>query len=241
MQTTTITPNLWQLTRNLVIFPVNAYLVRETDSLTLIDTTIGGGAPAILAAAQQIGLPITRIVLTHAHMDHIGALDALHAALPQAEVIFAEREAPCLTRDFRLLPDEAQVPMKGSFPVITTRPTRTVQPDELIGSLRVVAAPGHTPGQIALLDTRDQSLIAGDAMQTFRRVAVAGTVTPLFPFMAMGTWHRPTALATARRLRDLHPARLAVGHGAVLNDPLPAMDVAITFAAQHVKEVSHVA
>ena len=35
---------------------------------------------AILAAAQTHGAPIRRIVLTHAHMDHVASLDALHAA-----------------------------------------------------------------------------------------------------------------------------------------------------------------
>jgi len=35
-------------------FPVNCYLVREDDGLTLIDTGISGSAPAILAAARPL-------------------------------------------------------------------------------------------------------------------------------------------------------------------------------------------
>ena len=37
--------------------------------------------------------PIARIVLTHAHGDHIGSLDALHELLPDAEVLISSRDA----------------------------------------------------------------------------------------------------------------------------------------------------
>jgi glyoxylase-like metal-dependent hydrolase (beta-lactamase superfamily II) len=43
----------------------------------------------------------------------------------------------------------------------------------------------------------------------------------------MATWHRPTALETARALRALDPARLAPGHGRVVEAPAAAMDAAI--------------
>jgi glyoxylase-like metal-dependent hydrolase (beta-lactamase superfamily II) len=57
-----------------------------------------------------------------------------------------------------------------------------------LGSLRVIAAPGHTPDQIAFLDERDGTLIAGDAFQTAAGTAVAGVTRWLFPFPALATW-----------------------------------------------------
>ena len=66
---------------------VNAFLVREDDGLTLIDTTLPRSAKAILSAASALGAPIVRIALTHAHADHVGSLDALAAALPGVEVL----------------------------------------------------------------------------------------------------------------------------------------------------------
>jgi glyoxylase-like metal-dependent hydrolase (beta-lactamase superfamily II) len=102
----------------------------------------------------------------------------------------------------------------------------------------VVSAPGHTPGQIALWDARDGALIAGDALQTRAGVAVAGTVRWLFPFPALATWHPPTALASAQRLRALLPTRLAVGHGEVLEQPLAAMDHAIAVAGHSVEAMA---
>ena len=65
---------------------VNAFLVEEDDGLTLVDTTLPRSEKAILAAAGKLGRPIVRIVLTHAHQDHIGSLDALAAQLPGVEV-----------------------------------------------------------------------------------------------------------------------------------------------------------
>jgi glyoxylase-like metal-dependent hydrolase (beta-lactamase superfamily II) len=99
-----------------------------------------------------------------------------------------------------------------------------------IGSLEVIASPGHTPDSISFLDTRDNTLIAGDAYQTRDGIAVSGIVRPLFPFPALATWHKPTALESARALYALRPSKLAVGHGIVLTDPLPAMERAIAVA-----------
>src|SRR5204862_7022424 len=74
MTTTTVTPNLTQLTR---LRFVNAYVVREDDGFTLVDTTTGGSADTLVGAARAAGGAICRIALTHGHGDHVGSLDAL--------------------------------------------------------------------------------------------------------------------------------------------------------------------
>ena len=62
-------------------------------------------------------------------------------------------------------------------------------------------------------------------------MATTAKVNPRFPLPALATWHKPTALATARALRALDPARLAPGHGRVVEAPGAAMDEAIAKAA----------
>lgn len=210
---------------------VNAYLVREEDGLTLIDTMIPRSAKTIMAAARETGAPIVRIALTHAHGDHIGSLDELAQALPAVEVLISARDARLLAKDKSLDPGEEQGKLRGSYPGARTRPTRTVAPGERIGSLEVIAAPGHTPGQVAFLDSRDRALFCGDAYATLGGVATCAKVNPRFPLPALATWHRPTALQTARELRALEPASLAPGHGKVVDAPAAAMDEAIARAS----------
>ena len=217
-------PNLTQLVR---VGFVNAYLVREEDGLTLVDTMLPGSEKDVLAAAEELGAPIVRIVLTHAHGDHIGSVDALARALPDAEVLISERDARFLTGDKSLDQSEQQGKLRGGYKKIDTKPTGALTPGGQIGSLEVVASPGHTPGHVSLLDTRDRTLIAGDAFSTFGGVATAAQVNPRFPLVGMATWHRPTAADSARALRALEPSRLATGHGSVVNAPGAAMDRAI--------------
>lgn len=211
---------------------VNAYLVREDDGLTLVDTTLPHGAKKILAVAGETGLPITRIVLTHAHGDHIGGLDSLVATLPGVEVAISARDARLLEKDLSLDPGEPQAPIRGDLRGARTRSTRTLAEGDRVGSLEVVASPGHTPGHVAFLDSRDGTLYCGDAFSTRGGVETSARANPRFPLVVMGTWHRPTTLASARALRALNASRLAPGHGRVVEAPASAMDAAIERAAR---------
>jgi glyoxylase-like metal-dependent hydrolase (beta-lactamase superfamily II) len=210
---------------------VNAYLVREDDGLTLIDALLPGGQKKIVAGAETLGAPIMRIALTHAHGDHIGSLDKLAAALPDAEVLISARDERLLRKDKTMDPGEPESKLRGSYPGAKTRPTATFSAGERVGSLEIHAAPGHTPGQVAFLDPRDGTLYCADAYTTLGGVATTARTNPRFPLPALATWDRPTALETARALRTLDPARLAPGHGKVVEAPGAAMDRAIARGA----------
>ena len=215
---------------------VNEYLVAEDDGLTLIDTGLSGTHRLILARARDLGMPIKRIALTHAHRDHRGSLDALAAALPGVQVIVSEREAILLAGDTQPRDGEARGQLRGGFTGTTTRPARLVRDGDAIGSLRVIATPGHTPGHLAFLDTRDGTLYAGDAYTTTGGVATSAVVPWRYPMAGLATWNRDLDLASARVLRDLAPDRLATGHGPVIRTPGPAMTRAIEAAARKIDQ-----
>jgi len=222
------TKNLIRLTR---FGMVNCFLVREDDGLTLVDTGLAGSAPGILTAARSLGAPICRIVLTHAHIDHVGSLDALAREYRQIEFAVGQRESRLLRKDFSLDAGESGKKLLG-FPGVKLPPTILLRDGDRIGSLQAIFSPGHTPGHMSYLDVRDGSLIAGDAFTTQTGVLAAGTFKLLFPFPALFSWNREVAAESARKLRDFKPARLAVGHGRTVEAPLAAMDKAIELAFQ---------
>ena len=209
---------------------VNCYLVPEDEGLTLIDTMLPGSTKQILAAAESAGAPIVRILLTHAHGDHVGSLDKLRAELPKTDVIISERDARPLDGDKSLDPDEPKDKLRGSYPSTETRPNRLISAGDRVGSLEAVAAPGHTPGQLAFLDPRDDTLYCADAYSTLGGVATTAKPNPRFPLPALATWHRPTALESARSLAALSPKALAPGHGQIIGDPVGQMREAIAKA-----------
>jgi len=168
------------------------------------------------------------IAITHAHGDHIGSLDDLVEALPPVEVSISTREAPFLGKDLKLTDEEAaKGKLRGGWPGAVTRPTRLLEPGDRGGSLKVVAAPGHTPGQIAFLDTRDNALICGDAFTTVGGVATSAKGPWNFKLSSMATWSKETAIETAVMLRALEPSLLAPGHGKIVVDPGAKIDHAL--------------
>jgi glyoxylase-like metal-dependent hydrolase (beta-lactamase superfamily II) len=230
MRTTRITENITQLTR---MGMMNAYLVREDDGFTLVDTMSSGSARGLLAAAAELGAPIRRIALTHGHGDHTGSLDALRAELGDAvEVLIPARDARILAGDRALDPGEGTNKLRGSWATVATRPDVHVAPGDRVGSLEVVASPGHTPGHVALLDTRDRALLCGDAFSTLGGTTVSGVMNWRFPLVAMATWDNGRALDSARALRALDPTLLAPGHGRAVQDPAAAIDTALAKAGR---------
>jgi glyoxylase-like metal-dependent hydrolase (beta-lactamase superfamily II) len=220
VKTIHVADNLIQLTR---LHFVNAYLVREPDGFTLVDTTLAGAADALIAGARAAGAPIRRIALTHGHSDHVGSLDALKNELGDVEVYLGEADA-------RIQAGETVVDgkLRGSWPKkLQTRPDVCLTGGERIGSLEAIPTPGHTPGHMAFLDTRDRTLIAGDTFTSYVRLEVANRLLQPFPLAAMATQDREATTQSARALQALNPACLALGHGPVLKRPAEAMAAAI--------------
>lgn len=207
----------------------NVYLVHESDGYTVIDTSIGGCAKGIVKAAKQQNIPIRRILLTHAHGDHIGSLDKLHALLGNVDIAISEREAPLLHKDLSLRPGEPQQKPKGSLPGAKSRQTHTLTEGELFGSLRCIYTPGHTPGHMSFLDERDNTLFAGDALVSIGHRLSLVTAPPWwFPFPRMATWDKPLADRSVRKLLKLSPQLICTGHGAAIAQGTTAMQDLLT-------------
>lgn len=153
---------------------INSFALAGTDgSVTVIDAglrlapmrkrlTVG------LAAIGAAPADVRRVVVTHAHPDHVGGLAAL-VAQTGCEVLAHERESVYL-RDGRS-PRTRRGNARG-FPKVTVT-AEFRHGDLLPGGLRAVHTPGHSPGHTALLHEETGVLFTGDAVINIRGVRYA--------------------------------------------------------------------
>ncbi|MFY3790924.1 MBL fold metallo-hydrolase [Ureibacillus sp. MALMAid1270] len=222
---------LYQLTIMPNLFPVNCYLYEEDSELTLIDTGISASFNGIVKLVEEINKPLTNIVLTHAHGDHVGSLDLLKERFPNAVVSISKRDSRLLGGDFSLDDLEPKNPIKGGFDKkLKTVPERLLVEGDRIGLLEVIHTPGHTPGSISLFNPQSRHIIVGDAMQTKGKIAISGQLVPLFPFPMLATWSKEVAVESVKKIIQLEPTLLAVGHGKIIVNPQNNIQHAIQVA-----------
>jgi len=132
----------------------------KTKEAVVVDP--GGDIPKILAAIQESDLNLTKIILTHAHIDHAGATAEL------SESYKLPIEGPQEEDKFWIdsLPQQSQ--MFGFPPVKVFTPTRWLnQGDSIkVGNevLSVFHCPGHTPGHVVFYHAASKLAVVGDVL-----------------------------------------------------------------------------
>jgi glyoxylase-like metal-dependent hydrolase (beta-lactamase superfamily II) len=131
----------------------------QTHEAIVIDP--GDNIPEILAIVKRHGLTVKSIVITHAHIDHIGGAHKLREATGAA-VYMNQNDAPL--RD--MLDSQAQwLGMETPEKVTIDTPVR--EGDKLLlgtTEFAVLDTPGHTQGSISLWIPAENKLIAGDTL-----------------------------------------------------------------------------
>ncbi len=214
MRTVELSPQLYQL-----CFEVgHAYLWRDADSLTLIDTGTAGSGERIARSIRGLGLArrdLARVVLTHAHEDHAGAAAEIEAwggvtvIAHRLDVPVVRGESVAAHPVFEDAPDWERTLYENKPPLPPAPPARVdreLDDDDVLdfgGGARVIGVPGHTDGSIALYLPEPGVLFTGDA------VANVGGRTILGVFNA----ERGQAIASLRKLAALDVETACFGHG----------------------------
>ncbi len=131
----------------------------QTREAIVIDP--GDNIPEIQAILKRHGLTVKAIVITHAHIDHIGGAHKLRAATG-APVYMNQNDT--LLRD--MLDEQAQW-LGMETPEKTPIDTPVREGDKLIlgtTEFAVLDTPGHTQGSICLWIPAENKLIAGDTL-----------------------------------------------------------------------------
>lgn len=132
----------------------------ETNEAAFIDP---GGEPELLRkAVEKLGVNIKQILLTHGHLDHVGAAVAL-ANHYNVKIIGPSQEDEFL---FSGLPQQC---MQFGFPYTDSfLPDRWLTEGEQVKvgniTLDVLFCPGHTPGHIVFINTKEKIAFVGDVL-----------------------------------------------------------------------------
>jgi hydroxyacylglutathione hydrolase len=183
-------------------FATNCYIVgsEETKQGIIIDP--GDDAAAILGRVADLGLDIKMLVLTHGHIDHVGALKAVKEATDAEMAIHAD-DAKSL-RGLRGVLQSIIVP--GLFYPLPPPPERLLRDgDSLdVGGLHfeVLHTPGHTPGGICLLG--EGVVFSGDTLFNY---GIGRTDLP------GGSYHRLVESIRSRLLALPDDTVVYPGHG----------------------------
>jgi len=217
---------------------VNVYFI-ETGTpgeWVLLDTGLPGSHKEIIAAADELFFPGTHpeaIILTHGHLDHMGAAKELaqHWGVP---VVAHPLELPYLTGKALYPPADPTVGgslafMSRFFPtqlpnlegLAEALPLDDEHPPHLV-QWRWLHVPGHAPGQIALFRLADRTLLGADAFATTNHESVPAVLLGLPEISVAGApfnYDWAQCRRSVETLADLEPRAIGCGHGPIITGP----------------------
>ncbi|PWK14974.1 MBL fold metallo-hydrolase [Tumebacillus permanentifrigoris] len=219
-----ISEHIWSLKVWMVI-PITVWVVVEADGVTLVDAGVPWMAKGILKFLEQVNAgPLKRILLTHGHFDHVGAVKAILQRYP-VPVYAHGVEIPYL---------EGAVAYPRRKKAEQTLAAGIAQPLaedaegalEALESLQPYFTPGHSPGHVVFYHPQDEVLLTGDLFTSKR-----GKLNRPMPMFSsdMGEALRSSAI-----VEQLKPKRLEVCHGGPVFHPADHYEEYInTFSAKY--------
>lgn len=222
---------------------VNWALVTDGDAVTLVDAGYPNDAKALFASIEAIGRrpeDVQAIVLTHAHLDHMGGIPAFRER-HDVPVLTGEEEARHARREYleQISPLQmlqqcgrrvgrrwvrqtlGAVLPKASMKLTDVTGVQAGDPLDVPGGLVPVATPGHTSGHTAWLLPAAGVLFTGDALVTAHPISRLGTGAQLLP--SVFNEDEAEMERSLRALIDLPADTVVPGHGPHLVGSLTAM------------------
>jgi len=214
-----ITPDLHLISLSIV----NAFVIVEENEVTLIDSGLPKNEAKILKYIEGIGRKpsdLKHILITHADGDHIGSAKALRE-LTGAKIYASAFEAECAAKGMPPRePKTSNLLLKLLFSLTAkmfvyppTAVDHIVKDGDvlpILGGLRVISTPGHTPDHVSYFSPSHNILLAGDSLRT----ANDQVYNAISPF----TWDAETQNQSIKLQAKLKPQIVCVGHGKVVRE-----------------------
>ena len=133
-------------------FEVNCSVLEREGGAWIVDP--GAEPERIVAHLERAGLAPAAILLTHAHFDHIGAVNALQAKYPGLPVFLHPADVPAFTHPMNQYPPD--YPPVGEV--------KNVRDCHDLEGVEVIDTPGHTPGGVCYYFPEEKLLLSGDTL-----------------------------------------------------------------------------
>ena len=138
----------------------NFYIVTDEASKKAFAVDPGADGETAVSLIKDTGCRLEYIILTHAHADHIGALDFLKAEFPDVKIVIHTLEASSLSDDRYNLCSRFYMMSPKAKADITVEDNDTLMLGE--NKVKFLHTPGHTMGSMSILT--DEFLISGDTL-----------------------------------------------------------------------------
>jgi len=143
----------------------NAGVIADDDGLTIVDTLmVRAQWEPFAEAVARLGAPVRRLLLTHAHVDHVGGTKAF----PNAAVLGSPQTSQLLDGEMPVAAYKAFMPAFAAdfddLAELGTRPVTHIVTDaaQLTPRIEALPASGHTDGDLMALVADCDVLFAGD-------------------------------------------------------------------------------